>query len=272
EQIRAEWLALGLSTEPADHTATEGSISEIYARARRARPTFVWVDSPRQALPHIAGLPTLADLHRWVVTSAPASASGIAGDIVAGLSRLRSSLAAALMSPDFEVRSVKRKKLATMERLTAAEALRLGIPFREIVEHGVREALQTSLGTNMHAVIRARLNPLPLCWYGQQDASWIAYFDVWRRLGLSDHSRDDASYLAVWETLARHGGWWWPGESTCVLSERPVDVQTEPLPGGRFGEVRLRRATYRDGWCSTVDCDDRRIRADDVGPRADPAR
>lgn len=94
---------------------------------------------------------------------------------------------------------------------------------------------------------------LPVAWYGQQEAHWIAYYDALRRLGLARYGPADNDHLDEWATLARSCGWWWPGEDLCVVVERPAVVRTEPIAGGWHDEVRLSRGRrpaveYRDGW------------------------
>ncbi len=50
---------------------------------------------------------------------------------------------------------------------------------------------------------------VPVCWYGQQEASWVAYYDALHRLGTARYQPDDLGY---WAVLARSCGWWWTGE------------------------------------------------------------
>ena len=109
------------------------------------------------------------------------------------------------------------------------------------------------LAHGFHLPVRAALaseGPLPVCWYGQQDASWVAYYDVLHRLGLARYGPDETVHLADWAALVRSCGWWWPGEEVCVVVERPATVRTEPVPGTCHKEVRLRHdgVKYRDGW------------------------
>jgi hypothetical protein len=91
---------------------------------------------------------------------------------------------------------------------------------------------------------------VPVGWYGNQDASWIAYYDTLRTLRLA---HCPASFDR-WAALTRAAGWWWPGEHECVLGERPVELRVAPVPGGLDGEVELDRGggkpavVYRDGW------------------------
>ncbi|WP_425321283.1 DUF6745 domain-containing protein [Couchioplanes caeruleus] len=90
---------------------------------------------------------------------------------------------------------------------------------------------------NVALPVRAALGPparLPICWYGQQDASWIAQHDVLRRLGLSHPAPCDITDLDDWAALARAAGWWWPCQEVCVAVERPARIGPEVV-------------VYRDG-------------------------
>ncbi|UWP87200.1 hypothetical protein Dfulv_24340 [Dactylosporangium fulvum] len=250
--IRREWLTAGLSTDPADRAAAESCITRIYERHSRPRPTFRWVDSPRGALPHLTGLPDHEVLQRWISARPPRGVPPIASDIAAGLSRLRSALDAAADHPDLAAPPRRPGKgQQPWPVLPPLEALDAGVPLREVLRHGVREALGTSLAAGLAWPVRAALGPtrtLPIGWYGQQDAPWIAYHDVLRRLGLATYRLADEDVFEDWVLLARSTGWWWPGEDVCVMVERPALVDADPVPSGRHDEARPRLVRYRDGW------------------------
>ncbi|WP_433368129.1 DUF6745 domain-containing protein [Actinoplanes sp. CA-142083] len=251
-EIRQEWQEIGLSTDPADRSAAEEAIASIYARHRRARPEFHWVESPPAALPCLAGFPTHETLRSWVDTRRPPGHPPIASDIAAGLSRLRSELAEGFVEPATDRPLMKRPKNKPWPSLPPPEALDASLPFQELLRQGVRDALFRSLADGVYLPIRAALGPIPVGWYGHQDAAWVGHLDVLRRLGLVPGGQR-ASFDA-WVTLARAGGWWWPGEHVCVLVERPAVIRVEPVPGSWHGEIRLRRdpgipaVEYRDGW------------------------
>ncbi|SNY49788.1 DUF6745 domain-containing protein [Paractinoplanes atraurantiacus] len=231
-EIRREWLDIGFSTEPADRQVTEEAIASIYHR----RPRFVWVDSPRAALEHLHGLPTHEDLRSWVASRRPPGRPPIASDIAAGLSFLRSTVDETYTEPPSDRPAPKRKKGESWPVLPPERALEMGLPFREILAQGVRDSLFRTFSA-FYLNVRAALGPTPVCWYGQQDAWWIAHVDVLRRLGLA--APGAGRELAAWEALARSAGWWWPGDDRCVLVERPALVQPK-------------RVEYRDGWTVTA--------------------
>lgn len=268
EPIRREWLAHGLDTAPADRSTTQDTLARIYARHGRPRPRFHWVDSPHQAQPLLTGLPTHDDLRRWVTGRPPPGAPPLISDIAAGLSRLRSALDESIVHPDPTRSPASGKKnvrkpdgIGQRWPVSApADAIAAGVPLRVLLRQGIRDALWASLAVGFYLPVRAALaveGPVPSAWYGQQDAYWVAYYDVLRRLGLAQYRRTDETQFDDWATLARSTGWWWPGERTCVLVERPAVVRTEPVPGGLHGEQRPARdveapVIYRDGWRPNV--------------------
>ncbi|MEV0607465.1 hypothetical protein AB0I61_13960 [Polymorphospora rubra] len=254
-EIRREWLDQGLSTAPADRAGAEDRLAAVYARHSRPRPRFRWVESPRQALPLLAGLPTHDVLQRWVMSRRPPGTPPLASDIAAGLSRLRGALDDGVSHPDLDPpRSARKGKPWPV--LPPIEALGAGVPLREVLRQGVRDALRTSLADGFYLPVRGALatyGRLPVAWYGQQEAHWIGYYDMLRRLGFARYGSADADHLDDWAVLARSCGWWWPGEDVCLVVERPAVVATEPVAGSWHGQVRLRQGgagpvEYRDGW------------------------
>lgn len=279
EPIRREWLDHGLDTAPADRRTTEDTVARLYARHRRQRPRFHWVDSPPAALPLVTGLPTHDVLHRWVTGRPPPGVPPLVSDLVAGWSRLRGTLDDGAEHPDLTPPPTTRRRSTDRMAggragvggvdppgtrwpvLPPAEAFAAGVPLRVVLRQGIWTALRVSLADGFFLPVRAALaaagRPVPSAWYGQQDAYWVAYYDVLRRLGLARYRPADEAQLDEWVTLARCAGWWWPGERTCVLVDRPVVLRTERVPGGLHDERRPARdgappIAYRDGWSPSL--------------------
>lgn len=256
--IRQEWLDHALSTQPADRSSAERAIAGLYARVGRPHPYIEWVDSPAKALPLVAELPTLDVLYHWV-KDPPQGTPPVASDLAALASSLRSALWAGLADPDPELappRGSGRARPQPWPDLPPRDALAAGVPFGIVLDRGVRRTLFRSLADGLYLRVRAALattsphrGPLPVCWYGQHDASWVAYFDTLARLDLARYGPREVAQLSEWAALVRSCGWWWPDETRCVVIERPAQVRIEPVPGGG-GEVRLAAngLVYRDGW------------------------
>jgi hypothetical protein len=253
-KIRREWLDHGLSTQPADRRTAERSLTAIYAKISRPRPRFAWVDSPAQAIPLVAGLPTLDQLYAWIRDPRPPGAPPLASDLAMVSGQLRGSLSAGLSHADPELSPARKgKRKEPWPELPPLQALDAGVPLGVVLHQGVRTALHRSLAGGFRAPVRAALaghRPVPVCWYGQQEAAWVAYYDTAHRLGLASYGPDDLDHLSHWAALARSCGWWWPGEDVCVVVDRPELARTEPVPGTWHDEVRLTcdGLRYRDGW------------------------
>ncbi|WFE47821.1 DUF6745 domain-containing protein [Verrucosispora sp. WMMD1129] len=255
EVIRQEWLGYALSTEPADRPTTQRCLTAIYARAGRHQPRFVWADSPAAALPLIRQLPTLGQLLQRVRDPAPAGPPPPASDIATVASRLRAALGDGVQHTDPELSPVRRGRTREpWPDLPPQDALDRQVPLGVVLHRGVRNALHRSLIPGFTQPVRAGLpggdRQTPVCWYSQQDAFWVGYYDALHRLGLAAYTAEASDQLRTWTDLARSGGWWWPGPDVCVVVERPAVIRTEPVPGSWYDEVRLRPdgVGYRDGW------------------------
>ncbi len=194
---------------------------------------------------------------RWILGQQPRGEPPLTSDIAAGLSNLRSVLDDCVVRPNFDNRPVlKRKKGQPWPTLPPEEAFTLGMPFLVVLNQGVRDSLHRSLMLNVCDPARAATaarKPSPVAWYGQDDVSWIAYYDACRELGLASYPRAAETRLAEWVTIARSCGWWWSGEKVCVIAERPAVLRTERVSGDPHGVIRLVRdghpsLEYRDGW------------------------
>jgi hypothetical protein len=253
-KIRQQWLSHGLSTLPADRPATEHTLTAIYARLSRPRPRFAWVPSPHQALPLIAGWPTLDQLYAGVRHPQVRGKPPLASDLAMLVSQLRGRLSAAVSHTDPELSPTgKGKHKDPWPELPPLEALDTGVPLGVVLHQGIHLALYRSLARGLRNPVRNAMSgpgPVPVCWYGQQEANWIAYYDTLHRLGLASYAPADLTHLDEWAALTRSCGWWWPGEKVCVVVDRPESADLEPVPGALHDEVRLTRTgvRYRDGW------------------------
>jgi hypothetical protein len=170
------------------------------------------------------------------------------------VSRLRGALSAGLAHADPELSPARTgKRGEPWPELAPPDALRAGVPLGVVLHQGIHTSLHRSLARGFRQPARAALasaGPVPVCWYGQQDASWIAYYDALHRLGLGRYRPDDLDHLDHWAAVTRSCGWWWPGEDQCVVTDRPGHARVQPVPGALHEEVRLRPGglRYRDGW------------------------
>ncbi len=169
-------------------------------------------------------------------------------------SQLRGALSAGISHVDPELSPARKgKHNEPWPELPPLKALDAGVPLGVVLHQGIRTALHRSLAHGFRMPMRTALagsGPVLVCWYGQQDAAWVAYYDALHRLGLASYGPDALDHLGHWAALARSCGWWWPSEDVCIVVDRPEQIHTEPVPGTCHDEVRLRRdgVRYRDGW------------------------
>jgi hypothetical protein len=59
--------------------------------------------------------------------------------------------------------------------------------------------------------------------WGQHEAGWLAFYDTFAKLGLSDltHPLDGLA------EVARSAGWWWPFQGAVLLTERPLAIHRD---------------------------------------------
>ncbi|WP_188316604.1 DUF6745 domain-containing protein [Solihabitans fulvus] len=238
-ELRTEWLGHALCGVPADRAATEGAITDLYARVDHPPPAFVWVESPSAALRELPPSPHVLSSHGpWPLENRLAS--------------LVSALRHRLEGHRWTNRD--SSFLSSQPPQDPVAALRSGDTLKSIVDHGVRGALRRTVRDSVAGVMRAALpDRLGMFWYGQQEADWVAYHDVRRRVAGARVNPADAAELELWATLARSCGWWWPRADVCVIAERPLAVRTEPVPDAVYGEARMHNATgpsvvFPDGW------------------------
>ncbi|MEV5574035.1 DUF6745 domain-containing protein [Spirillospora sp. NPDC052269] len=250
-RIRDEWIEQGLCALPADRPAAEAAISELYARVRRPTPRFVWVPSPaavRDAGASVRQMPPprYDELPRqrddWPAAS------------------LISALNARLSLRMGEALRLQHQRLSRFlsdpwRREAPEQAVRQGTDVRLVVSEAVIPALARTVRDSLLFPLRDVLgseagDPFGYACYGQHSAHQVGEYDIWRRSGLLRLRPEEVEQLEVWMALARSCGWWWPGDDVCVVSERPVDVRSEPAPDGgrRLHSLDGPAVRYADGW------------------------
>lgn len=152
-KIRQEWLDHGLSTQPADRQTAEHSLTMIYASISRPRPRFEWVSSPQQALPLVAGWPTLDALYALIRDPRPHGKPPLASDLAMSLSHLRGALSSGVAHSDPELSPARKGKHGDpWPELPPLKALDVGVPLGVVLHQGIRIALHRSLAQGFRAL------------------------------------------------------------------------------------------------------------------------
>jgi hypothetical protein len=272
--LRNEWLAFGLSTEPADRPAAEAAVTRLYTMAGASPPAFKWAPSPLAALHAVQ---TARSRYPAIETRYPPPGQlgrkmPVAARLASLESHLRSRLDARIGRSAMAWLRSPGTGIGTVSMYRPEDAVLSGISDRSIVMVTAGQSLHGTLTDAVAAPLRAALAQVigkdadddqlnvaggVMAFRGQHDASWAGYYDIRRRAGFGGYAAADFSELDVWAALARSAGWWWPGEGLCVMAERPVAVHTEPLAGSHHGELRLHRAdgpaiAFADGFGMNV--------------------
>jgi hypothetical protein len=272
--LRNEWLAFGLSAEPADRLTAEASVCRLYGMAGAAPPAFEWVASPLAALQAIQAArsryPAIQPPGQLV--SQPMGQWPVAARLASLGTSLRSRLDARIRRAAVAWPSSRGDNAGTVSMYRPEDAVLSGISDRSIVVVTVGQSLHGTLTDAVAAPLRAALAraageaagdvPRKLtggvtAFRGQHEAAWVGYYDTRRRAGFGGYAAADLGELDVWAALARSTGWWWPGEGLCIMAERPSAVHTEPLTGSHHGDLRLHRAdgpaiAFTDGFGANV--------------------
>jgi hypothetical protein len=219
--IRDEWLGRALSAPPADRPAAEAAISGLYRLAGLDPPRFHWVPSPLAAFETVPpGMRLRPDGPH--VFDGPAARA----------------LAACALGLRLDLDDAVRAHCSSLAGL-----------FRQQVQFSLARSVRGTLGMVARAAHdRKRAADT---WYDRLCVSWIAYYDVMRRVAGVPFTSEETRRLDLWGAALTSSGWWWPYEDVCVVSDRPVAVRTEP--SGDDGEVRPHAPDgpairYADGW------------------------
>ncbi|MFT4127723.1 MAG: hypothetical protein QM662_16035 [Gordonia sp. (in: high G+C Gram-positive bacteria)] len=236
ETLRDEWLARGLHARPADRSAAESALAELYRRIRRPEPEFHWAPSPPAALEHIAAHGLSAPLTRDLLDR---PAGRIATMLAASRHRMDAACGA---GPDGEGLTDPWSAL-----LGAHDALRQGVSPGAVLRTQIRDSLRTSLIDGVAGPLRELCPALRnlVTAYGQQEADRVGFHAIARDLGVAEYRDDDTELLEIQSTLVAATGWWWAFDDVCVFAERPSTLRTEPFPAAARGERRLHHPTGR---------------------------
>ena len=241
--IRDEWIAIGLSTEPADRPRAEAGVRLAYRAAGLPEPKqIVWCGSPL----------ALCLTHALLKTSVGASVGASVGDSVeasVGASvwdsvwasvgaSVRDSVEASVGASVWD--SVWASVWASVrDSVEASVGASVGDSVWASVWASVRDSVEASVGASVWASVWASVRASVR---GQHEAHWLAFYEAFARFGLAPKVEPLQGLMGV----ARSSGWFIPCASLCLMSERHHTLR-------RDDEGRLHCATgpavaYPDGW------------------------
>jgi hypothetical protein len=224
EQLRTEWLAHGLSTEPADFDAAERMIADLYSRVGLRRPSrFVRVASPPAGLRQLAEYEAEHGLPEPVFVPS----TGWQQEYY----ETRGQTWIELYEKPWDTLLWAGWKLP--EETREVLAVNLLRPLNERIEEGVCDPLwdqsaeDVSL-TDEDTIHRWRGS----CMWGQHYAPLFCYYSAMALIGV------DISAGRPHMDIGTVCGWWWGLDDLVVMVDRPVEI------GAAIG--------FRDDWAAIL--------------------
>lgn len=232
--VRAQWLAHGLATGPADRAEAERGAAEAYRAAGLKPPgLFIWLDSP------LAGA-----IAAWLLTPAAQVGAQV---------RVRFGEQAGRRVCEQVFDQIRARARGQIEARVRDQArIRIGVQVGERVGDQVRrqvsdqiwhqdpdriwdqiraqiqDQIQDQIRVRIRAKVRARNgdhvgDQVSRAVAGQHGTDWLAYYDfLGTHCGLAEAGR-----LAGMMRVARSAGWWWPFEDAVILTERPTALHRD---------------------------------------------
>jgi len=186
--IRDEWLAVGLSTVPANRAEAERGVRLAYNVAGLEAPSLmIWVDSP------IAGC----------VGAAMQVGAQVGAQVWA---QVGAQVGAQVWA------QVRDQVWAQVGDQVWAQ---VRAQVRDQVWAQVRDQVWAQVGAQVWAQVRDAA-------YGQHDAGWLSFYAAVARESIHGCER-----LVGLMTIARSAGWWWPFERAVILTERPCRLRRD---------------------------------------------
>ena len=240
-----EWLAIGLSTQPADRGRAEAGVGMAYRATDLEPPVhLIWFDSP------LAGALATSWFARGLGSSTPrGSLRQIKEQVKAQVAALVAEGAGHEVGEPVRDR-VRDRVLTRIERQVwhqvgedAWQQVRsriwsaLDLRLRALVNEPISAQLTSQLRSQVAALAQLRH-----CATGQFDASWVGFYETFRALGLTGVTDELAGIC----TLTQSCGWWWPFKGLCILTERPTSLERDEE--GRLHSASGPALAYPDGW------------------------
>lgn len=252
-EIAAKWVAIGLSTDPADRPRAEAAIRWLYDQAGKAEPRIIWCGSPlsqaitRAILMEYDETLVGGNLRKNLLTHTLGKAKDrvrtqvrdtfrpvwnrVAHDVgFCVLNSIAGSLRNNVCS-SVSLDSLQDNVWGSV-RLSAS-----GIP-SSLVEDRVRSIVWSSI--NGDAYLPPIGNSVDDSFFGSLDAMWLAAGDMYKRFGL------DTTSLYGGDELVRSAGWILPHVNICWVSERPCTLRRDAE--GRLHSETGAAVEYPDGW------------------------
>jgi hypothetical protein len=216
--VRDEWLQIGLSCEPLDLPRAKLAVRKAY-RAVKLEPPTLWfvADSP------LSGAIMATILRAQVGDQVWDQVRAQVGDQVCA--PVRDQVVAQVWA---HVGAQVRDQVG--DQVWA----QVGAQVWAQVWAQVGDQVWAQVGAQVRAQVGDQV-------FGSHDASWLAFYDFFRRVGL----REVTAPLTGLSELARSCGWWAPYQGAAILQHRHIEVH---LVDGILHRDEGPAVLYRDGF------------------------
>ncbi|MGW0198366.1 DUF6745 domain-containing protein [Nonomuraea sp. NPDC003201] len=258
DTVRQEWLAHGISTEPADRAESERGVVDAYRAAGLEPPRrIIWLDSPmagaiatwllatRRIRKDRAGARVWNRFWDQIQVQLRAQMDirfrPHAWDQVRNQVRdqVRHEVWARVRTHLWEQAETHVRAQITGRvgnhawgriRQQIEDRVRTDVqaPIQAQVQAEIRDQIQAQMEDQFHVQIGAqdwrRLRaPVLNAVAGQHEAAWLAYYDFFgTQCTLAEVDR-----LAALMRVARSSGWWWPHRTLAIITERPTALHRD---------------------------------------------
>ena len=235
--IADEWTKIGLCTDPADRSAAEMAIRDMYRLANLADPKIFWCGSPLSlALTRASvGNSVRANVRNSVWANVGDSVRNSVGANVGD--SVRDSVGASVWESvwdsvaDSVENSIKNSVGADVGNSVWAN-VGDSVWDEEIDRLFDYRSVWNSIGANVgNSVV-----------YGSHEAGWLSFYRAMHEFGLV---KETAPLSGLW-ALARSAGWAMPYEGMCFVSERHNILNLDNA--GRLHSLSGPAVGYPDGW------------------------
>jgi hypothetical protein len=240
--VRDEWVGHGLAVGPADRTAAEEGVQDVYLGAGQRPPEHViWLGSPMAGSIGAdirAGRLSLVTRRAWRTLPEPT-----ADTIIERVPEDPPETDLIMVDP-------LPADLSDLERDPRWGGLlgRVGREVTAAVETGLGKAVDTALDrvapTWQDAEQQPEVGALPrLSAFRPRMLRQLAQLTFLARCGVREPDRHSSGLLQV----GRSAGEWWPMRNSVILTERPTELHHDAE--GRLHHPSGPAVRYPDGWC-----------------------
>ena len=229
-EFRDEWLAHGLSTEPADRKRAETALDAMYAAAKLPRPSLrIWLRSPLEGAIGSVVLGQIKGTRKTVGAQVGDQVRAQVGD------QVRDQVGDQVWA---QVRDQVRDQVGDQVGDQVRDQVwdQVWAQVGDQVWDQVWDQVRDQVGARVWAQVSW------YCGYGLHDANWLAWLDYFERVVALKFTVPITGLLES----GRSCGWYWPYAGAVLFTERPNRLRRDDQ--NRLHSDDGAAIRYPDGW------------------------